>query len=692
MTYKKLLYSLDGITQNIQTQVNGVQQEVTDLSQNVPILESGLIPARYLPSYVDDIIEGYYYNNAFYKDSTHTQLITGETGKIYVDLNTDLTYRWSRSAYVEVSKSIITGVKGDAESNYRVGNVNLTAANIGLGNVANLDQSKAIKGITRSGTTFTYTCLDGTTGTFTQQDNNTTYSAGTGLSLTNTTFALALTKKLVTDALGYTPPTQDTNTWRPLGTGANDACAGNDSRLSNSRPASDVYAWAKAATKPSYAFNEISAGAATIGDGANYILLRSNASWRGGVYWHTTGNEAMVFGNKNSVSSFIFANTDPVDRTQWNTLSPWMQIKKGCVYINSLIGNDVNPSYNLYVNGTANITSTLSQNGNAVIHAGNIGSQSVNYATSAGSASSATSATKSGDGSCILYPEYSNEINIGGSNNSTTIYFSYRAKDSRAIATSFVFGGSSGTANITANAFIKRGGTSSQFLKADGSVDSNTYITSGSYLPLTGGTISGDLSITGKCTNTAGAGSAFRWGGSGGPHYVGNNGTEAYFYSGNSLGLGLATGGSWRLYITNGGTVGIATTSPPSGYKLYVNGGAGGTSPWGNTSDMKLKNVIGDITTTFEQIANTPIFKYKWKDTNIDDDIHIGTSAQYWKEIAKEITSTSSDDIVSMEYGTASLVASVVTAKKVKEQETRIQTLEQEIEALKAELNNLKNK
>ena len=42
------------------------------------------------------------------------------------------------------------------------------------------------------------------------------------------------------------------NTWRPLGTGATDACAGNDSRLSNARPASDVYSWAKAATKPSY--------------------------------------------------------------------------------------------------------------------------------------------------------------------------------------------------------------------------------------------------------------------------------------------------------------------------------------------------------------------------------------------------------------------------------------------------------
>lgn len=39
--------------------------------------------------------------------------------------------------------------------------------------------AKAIKGITRSGTTFTYTCMDGTTGTFTQQDNNTTYSVVT---------------------------------------------------------------------------------------------------------------------------------------------------------------------------------------------------------------------------------------------------------------------------------------------------------------------------------------------------------------------------------------------------------------------------------------------------------------------------------------------------------------------------------
>lgn len=49
----------------------------------------------------------------------------------------------------------------------------------------------------------------------------------------------------------------DTNTWRPLGAGADQACAGNDSRLSNARPASDVYAWAKESTKPAYTWNEI---------------------------------------------------------------------------------------------------------------------------------------------------------------------------------------------------------------------------------------------------------------------------------------------------------------------------------------------------------------------------------------------------------------------------------------------------
>lgn len=71
----------------------------------------------------------------------------------------------------------------DSTSRNHIGNKRnphgVTKAQVGLGNVANYDQSKAIKSITRSGTTFTATALDGTTTTFTQQDNDTTYSIAT---------------------------------------------------------------------------------------------------------------------------------------------------------------------------------------------------------------------------------------------------------------------------------------------------------------------------------------------------------------------------------------------------------------------------------------------------------------------------------------------------------------------------------
>lgn len=57
--------------------------------------------------------------------------------------------------------------------------------------------------------------------------------------------------------------------------------------------------------------------------------------------------------------------------------------------------------------------------------------------------------------------------------------------------------------NVYANGFVKTGGTSSQFLKADGSVDSNTYLSTASlsgYLPLTGGTITGSLTVNNRIT------------------------------------------------------------------------------------------------------------------------------------------------------------------------------------------------
>lgn len=53
---------------------------------------------------------------------------------------------------------------------------------------------------------------------------------------------------------------QFTDTWRPLGNKEGEACAGNDPRLSNARPASDVKQWAKEDTKPGYTKEEVGLG------------------------------------------------------------------------------------------------------------------------------------------------------------------------------------------------------------------------------------------------------------------------------------------------------------------------------------------------------------------------------------------------------------------------------------------------
>lgn len=70
---------------------------------------NGKVPAAQLPSYVDDVINGYLHDGKFYEDDQYTTEITAESGKIYVDLTTNKTYRWSGAAYVEISESLALG-------------------------------------------------------------------------------------------------------------------------------------------------------------------------------------------------------------------------------------------------------------------------------------------------------------------------------------------------------------------------------------------------------------------------------------------------------------------------------------------------------------------------------------------------------------------------------------------------------
>lgn len=100
---------------------------------------TGRVPSSQLPSYVDDVIEGYYYNSKFYKEESHTTEITGESGKIYTDIKTNKTYRWSGTAYTEISASLALGETSSTAYPGNKGAAN--AANITTLQSAKIDKS-----------------------------------------------------------------------------------------------------------------------------------------------------------------------------------------------------------------------------------------------------------------------------------------------------------------------------------------------------------------------------------------------------------------------------------------------------------------------------------------------------------------------------------------------------------------------
>lgn len=110
---------------------------VSALSGSFASRVDGKVPAAQLPAYVDDVL---WYATA------STFPVAGEAWKIYVALDTNLTYRWSGSTYVEISVSpalgetLSTAYRGDRGKiayghSQASGNPHGTSeADVGLGN------------------------------------------------------------------------------------------------------------------------------------------------------------------------------------------------------------------------------------------------------------------------------------------------------------------------------------------------------------------------------------------------------------------------------------------------------------------------------------------------------------------------------------------------------------------------------
>ena len=114
--------------------------------------------------------------------------------------------------------------------------------------------------------------------------------------------------------------------------------------------------------------------------------------------------------------------------------------------------------------------------------------------------------TKVGVSTIWLYPENNNEINFGGTNTSSTIFFGYRAKDSRVKPTAFVFGNnnspstsSGGNCTIMGANYYANASSGPHFY---GRADANNW----AYIRLYSGTTYGDIAITTNSSASSTAG------------------------------------------------------------------------------------------------------------------------------------------------------------------------------------------
>ena len=194
----------------------------------------------------------------------------------------------------------------------------------------------------------------------------------------------------------------------------------------------------------------------------------------------------------------------------------------------------------------------------------------------------------------------------------------------------------------------------------------------------------------------------------GGVTMCNNGGCVAIGYSSQDSNYKLKVNGG--SYISGTGTFGGLNVSgmtiyynSVTGYKLstYANaftidttdsgsvGAANLTGTWNNVSDIRLKDVLSYATASIKQIADAPIFNYRFKGDKTEN-VMLGSSAQYWQKVFPEAVKTAFDDNLTMSYESIALASTVMTARKVLTHEEQIAALNRRIGELESEIKQLK--
>ena len=399
-----------------------------------------------------------------------------------------------------------------------------------------------------------------------------------------------------------------------------------------SLPASDVSAWAKAESKPSYSWSEIGSKPAAAGGSTTPVY------WTGSGFTECTSYASASVNHATSADSATTASKlSTVSKTAWGQ-TYWTSggVPTSISGDMSSVGNISFSASGKNIGGLMYFDTTNSNIG--------IGTSSPSYALDVVGFARAK---------LLFFYNRANSANAGyiGAGSSSVDYIYFQAYTNNGL----YIGANNGFDFVILPNHNVGVGTTEPSYKMH---VSGTFYASGN------SSIGGTLGVTGATTLSSTLGVSGATTLSSSLSVTGNSTLTGY------VGIGTAASSSYALKVSG---VAYASTGVYSGG--YVTA----------LSDARHKDVKGDVGLTVSEVANAPAVKFLWKDRR-QEGLQVGSIAQYWQKVMPEAIVKNADGELTMSYGVIALLASIATARKVEDLERRVVNLEKENKLLKAQL------
>jgi hypothetical protein len=524
-------------------QIGGTLTNQTDLNTALGLkadLVGGKVPSSQLPSYVDDVVEV----------ANYAALpATGETGKIYVTIDTNYIYRWTGSVYVEIkdSSAVWGAITGTLSNQTDLQNALNAKFDDPIGDATQyIDGTGALQ-------TFPVLASADKLILVVRNTSGATITKGTvvyinGASGNKPTIAKALATSDATSAqtLGIVQTNISNNSNGnvvlvgsviDLDTSAftegqqlylSGVTAGAYTATKTLAPTHLVYVGVIARAHPTqgvievkiqngYELDEIhDVSITSVADNQGLFYELSTDLWKNKsiatVLGYTPADDSLVVklagsqtitGVKTFTGGIIANVTTGVDQgfasTNTSTSDPSIFLQNNSAIAMGMIVNNSTTGDGIYLSNDTSgralyiSNSTLSGSGKGI----SIDNYNGGIGIEVGSDSSADAIKVlhiSGRAFNIQSSGGGYGVIINNTTASTSSPFTIQKQGATVISMT-------DAGAITGTSFVKTGGTSAQFLKADGSVDSSVYLTTGTasstYLPLSGGTLTGELNASG---------------------------------------------------------------------------------------------------------------------------------------------------------------------------------------------------